>query len=62
MWTIHMPKIPKIPPKIANGILSGSKLLIPSSYKETWKIIVSNIVDDEIVDVSDAPILLKPIL
>ena len=57
-----MPQIPNTPPKIANGILRGNMLLIPSLYKETWKIIVSNIVDDEIVDVRDAPILFKPIL
>ena len=62
MWIIHMPKIPRMAPVIAIGMLTGKMLLIPSSYKKTWKIIVSNIVDDEIVDVSDAPILFRPIL
>ena len=62
MWIIHMPKIPRMAPVIAIGMLTGKMLLIPSSYNEIWKIIVSNIVDDEIVDVRDAPILFRPIL
>ncbi len=57
---IIIPVIPNVPPISAKNILSGKVFLIPICVNTIWIISVNKILDDAIVDVKEAPILLIP--
>jgi hypothetical protein len=56
-----MPRNPVTPPKMARNMFSGKWLLMPNSFNASCIITVISILEDPMVDVRDAPILLKPV-
>ncbi|MGB6672098.1 MAG: hypothetical protein WBE34_06670 [Candidatus Nitrosopolaris sp.] len=55
-----IPKTPKASPTTARRIFSGMLVLIPIPRKRSWKKRVNRILEDAMVEVSEAPILLSP--
>lgn len=51
-----------MPPRIARNIFSGKLLVIPNSFSIICIKTVIRILEDPIVAVIDAPILLKPVV
>ena len=51
---------PIVAPVTARGIFCGKIAPSPSSLKTSWKRRVSKMLEDAIVEVSEAPILLRP--
>ena len=62
MWITYIPRNPKTPPRIARNIFSGRLLVIPNSFSIICIKTVIRILEDPMVAVIDAPILLKPVV
>lgn len=58
---MYIPRNPVTPPKIARNIFSGKWLEMPNSFNTICITTVRRILEDPIVAVRDAPIILKPV-
>jgi hypothetical protein len=58
---MYIPRNPRIPPTIAREIFSGRLLVIPNCLSVICMITVIRILEEPMVAVIEAPILLRPI-
>ena len=58
---MYIPRNPRIPPTIPRKIFSGRLLVIPNCLSVICMITVIRILEDPMVAVIEAPILLRPI-
>ncbi len=58
---MYIPRNPRTPPAIARKIFSGRLLVIPSCLSVICMITVIRILEEPMVAVIEAPILLRPI-